>query len=163
MSASDPEVLVDQVSDLSSAKETILFWGFLFIETDLLLELRILDDLVQSRSNLRVQHLEVWKVLSTNWSRGFQFLAWINHLHFFDPHRLSLDFWNLIFQMKNDWRFRNLSNCSSDSCCLCCPTIRFCGISTGIDELIVDRAFLQMSASELCLYFACHLLWKKNP
>ena len=32
----------------------------------------------------------------------------------------------------------NLSNCISDICCLCCPTIGFCGISTGINELIVD-------------------------
>ena len=32
----------------------------------------------------------------------------------------------------------NLSNCSSDICCLCCPTMEFCGISTGIDELMVD-------------------------
>ena len=35
----------------------------MFLETDLLLELGIPDDLVQSRSNLRVQHLEMWKTL----------------------------------------------------------------------------------------------------
>ena len=29
-------------------------------------------------------------------------------------------------------------NCSSDISCLCCPTIEFCGKSTGIVELIVD-------------------------
>ena len=37
------------------------FLGFLLLEADLLLELGILDDLVQRRSNLRVQHLEIWK------------------------------------------------------------------------------------------------------
>ena len=37
---------------LSSMRHALL--GFLFLETDLLLEVRILDDLVQSRSNLRV-------------------------------------------------------------------------------------------------------------
>ena len=33
---------------------------------------------------------------------------------------------------------RNLSNSSSDICCLCCATIEFCGNPTGINELIVD-------------------------
>ena len=32
--SSDPEVLVDQVSDLSSAKETVLFLGFSLLQTD---------------------------------------------------------------------------------------------------------------------------------
>ena len=41
------------------------FGDFLILEADLLLELGILDDLVQSRGNLRVQNLEVWKILTT--------------------------------------------------------------------------------------------------
>ena len=45
--SSDPEVLVDQVSDLSSTKETVLFWGILFLQTDLSFEVRIMDDSVQ--------------------------------------------------------------------------------------------------------------------
>ena len=32
--SSDPEVLVDQVSNLSSSKETVLFLGLLFLQTD---------------------------------------------------------------------------------------------------------------------------------
>ena len=31
-----------------------------------------------------------------------------------------------------------MSNRSSDICCLCCPIMGFCGISTGINELRVD-------------------------
>ena len=31
-----------------------------------------------------------------------------------------------------------MSNCSSYICCLCCPSIGFCGISTGINELMVN-------------------------
>ena len=61
MSARNPEVVVDHASDLSSAKESILFLSFLFLQTDLFLELGILDDLVQSRGNLRVQHFKVWE------------------------------------------------------------------------------------------------------
>ena len=33
MAPSDPEVIVDQVGNLSSAKETVLFKGFLFLQT----------------------------------------------------------------------------------------------------------------------------------
>ena len=46
----------------SPSQKPVLFLGFLFLETDLLLELGILDDLVQSRSNLRVQNLKMWKI-----------------------------------------------------------------------------------------------------
>ena len=49
-------------------------------------------------------------------------------------------FLNLTFQHKNEEDVRNLSKCSSDICCLCCPTIEFCGISTGNDEIVVDRS-----------------------
>ena len=47
-------------------------------------------------------------------------------------------FLNLIFQHKHVEGLGNLSSCNSDICCLCCPTIEFCGISTGINELMVD-------------------------
>ena len=59
MSACSLEVVVDHVSDLSSAKEPIFFLGFLFLETDFLFALGILDDLVQSRRNPRIQHLKI--------------------------------------------------------------------------------------------------------
>ena len=48
-------------------------------------------------------------------------------------------FLNRTFQnQKYDCGFGNLSNCSSEICCLCCPAIEFCGNFTGIIELIVD-------------------------
>ena len=53
MSSSDSKVVVDRKSDLPSAKEPILFLSFLFLQTDLLLEVRILVDLFQSRSKSR--------------------------------------------------------------------------------------------------------------
>ena len=37
MDSSDPEELEDQLSNLSSPKETVLFLGFLFLQTDLFL------------------------------------------------------------------------------------------------------------------------------
>ena len=37
------------------------------------------------------------------------------------------------------------SNCSSDIFCLCCPTMGFCGISTNIDELMVDGLLANIS------------------
>ena len=66
MSASDSKVVADHGSDLSSAKEPDLFLSFLFFETDLLLELEILGDLVQSRSDSRVQHFEIREILACN-------------------------------------------------------------------------------------------------
>ena len=47
-------------------------------------------------------------------------------------------FLNRIFQHKNVESVGNLSNYSSDICCLCCPTLEFCGILTGENELMVD-------------------------
>ena len=44
---SDPEVIVDQVGNLSTAKETVLFLGLLFLQTDFPFEMGIMDDLVQ--------------------------------------------------------------------------------------------------------------------
>ena len=47
MAPSDPEVIVDQVGNLSTAKETVLFEGLLFLQTDSPFELGIMDDFVQ--------------------------------------------------------------------------------------------------------------------
>ena len=47
MDSSDPEVIVDQVSNLSTEKETVLLLGLLFLQTDLPFEMGIMDDLVQ--------------------------------------------------------------------------------------------------------------------
>ena len=44
--SSDPEVLADQVSYLSSTKETVLFLGFLFLQTYPSFEVIIMDDSV---------------------------------------------------------------------------------------------------------------------
>ena len=45
--SSDPEVLVDQVSDLFSPKETVLSVSFHFLQTDPSFEVGIMDDFVQ--------------------------------------------------------------------------------------------------------------------
>ena len=45
--SSDPELFVDQVGNLSTSKETVLFLGFLFLQTDFPFEVGIMDDLVQ--------------------------------------------------------------------------------------------------------------------
>ena len=86
MSASNTEVVVDHVSDLSAAKEPILFLSFLFLQTDLFLEVGILDDLVQSGRNPRIQHVKIREMsIPLNWVRWFQIVQRIDHLHFFDP------------------------------------------------------------------------------
>ena len=57
--SSDPEALIDQLSNLSSAKETVLFLGLLFLQTDSPFELGILDDFVQCRSNPRIKYFKI--------------------------------------------------------------------------------------------------------
>ena len=47
MAPSDPEVIVDQVSNLSAAKATVLILGLLFLQTDSSFEMGIMDDSVQ--------------------------------------------------------------------------------------------------------------------
>ena len=64
--SSDQEVLVDQVSDLSSSEKAIFFLSFLFLQTDHLLEEGILDDLVQSRNNLRVEYCKIREMRQAN-------------------------------------------------------------------------------------------------
>ena len=59
MAPSDPEVIVDQVSNLSAAKETVLFLGLLFLQTDSPFELGIMEDFVQCRSNPRIKYFKI--------------------------------------------------------------------------------------------------------
>ena len=47
MAPSDPEVIVDQVSNLSAAKETVLLLGLFFLQTDSSFEMGIMGDFVQ--------------------------------------------------------------------------------------------------------------------
>ena len=64
--SSDPEVLVDQVSDLSSTKKPTLFLGFPFLQIDLFLQAGILDDSVQCWSNSRIKYFKVWSLSSSD-------------------------------------------------------------------------------------------------
>ena len=47
MAPSDPEVIVDQLSNLSAARETVLVLGLSFLQTDSSFEVRTMDDFVQ--------------------------------------------------------------------------------------------------------------------
>ena len=46
MAPNDPKVIVDQLSNLSAAKETVLLLGLLFLQTDSSFEVGIMDDVV---------------------------------------------------------------------------------------------------------------------
>ena len=58
VSSSDPEAIVDQVSNLSSTKETVLFLGFLFLQTDSSFEEGIMEDLFRAEANPRIKHFK---------------------------------------------------------------------------------------------------------
>ena len=59
MAPSDPELFVDQVGNLSTSKETVLFLGLLFLQTDFPFEMGIMDDLVQGSSNPRIEYFKI--------------------------------------------------------------------------------------------------------
>ena len=46
---------------------------------------------------------------------------------------------NHIFNTQNDCGQGKLSNCKSDICCLCCPTMWLCGNFTGIKRICSQR------------------------
>ena len=87
MGCSDQEVIVDQVGNLSTSKETVLFLGLLFLQTDSPFELGIMDDFVQCRSNPRIKYFKIWRWNTSCWWRRFLIIRWINQLHFFDPQQ----------------------------------------------------------------------------
>ena len=58
MGSSDPELIVDQVGNLSAAKETVLFLGLLFLQTDSPFELGILDVFFSAEAILSHQVLQ---------------------------------------------------------------------------------------------------------
>ena len=58
MSSSDLEVLVDQESNLSAAKETVLLLGLLFLQTDSSFEMGIMNDFVHCRSNPHIKYFK---------------------------------------------------------------------------------------------------------
>ena len=59
--ASDTEVVINQVSDLSSSKESVLFLSLLFLQTDSFLEVGTIDNFAQPWCNTRVEQLKVEK------------------------------------------------------------------------------------------------------
>ena len=59
LAPSDPEVIVDQVGNLSAAKETVLLLGLLFLQTDSPFELGIMDDYAEAilaSSTSKIRH-----------------------------------------------------------------------------------------------------------
>ena len=114
MSATNSKVVVDHECGLSSSKETVLFLGLLLLEIDLLLELRILDDLVQkqrqssplpSRSLENPYHKLIARI---NSSKGSKISTSLIHNIASDGKSEQVVTWflNRLFHTKNDWWIR---------------------------------------------------------
>ena len=67
MAPNDPKVIVDQVSNLSAAKETVLPLGLLFLKTDSCFEMGIMDDLFSAEAIHASSTSKIWH---SNASRG---------------------------------------------------------------------------------------------
>ena len=70
----------DQVSNLSSAEETVLFLVLMFLQTDISFEVKFMDGVAQCWSNSRIEYFKMWHLNTSCW-----WIHRINHLHFFDP------------------------------------------------------------------------------
>ena len=92
----------------------------------------VLDDLIECRGDLRVRNLlpatdrdefnsSIESTIST------PLIRWKIRT---SSHLVSESY----FPTKTDDGVGNLSNCISDICCLCGPTIELCGISTGMKK-----------------------------
>ena len=94
MARSDPKVIVDQVGNLSTAKETVLLLGLLFLQTDSSFELGIMDDFIECWSNPRIEYFKIWHLNSSHRRQRSQFIHQINQLHFIDPlHCFRRELW----------------------------------------------------------------------
>ena len=117
------------------------FWAFLLSETDLLLEVEIRDDLVQSRGDWKFgKFFPETDRKQSNSSKESTISTYLIHNKASDGNFAQVMTWvlNRSFHTKNDCGVGNLSNCNSYICCLSCPTMQFCGNSTGIVELVVN-------------------------
>ena len=120
----------------------------------------------EQKQSSRPASPKIRKILSRIGTRKLHFFKGINRLHFFDPYHCfrrkirtgrHLIFESCLPSQKWLWIWE-LSNCTSYICCLCCPTIEFCGNSTRITELKVDGLPAHVGIGN-CLHFVCHLLW----
>ena len=144
-----------EINQCNRWQKPILFLSFLFLKTDLLLEVGMLHDLVQSRSNLRVQHFEKSGnsfqklIANTSIPPSTESTISTSLIHNSAPEGKSEQvvtwFLNLIIRYKHDDGVGNLSHWSSDICCLCCKKL-----------MVAD--FQQMSALGLRFQFVLPLL-----
>ena len=145
---------MDYEGDLSSLKIWFSLWAFC---SSKLTFLGILDDLVQSQNNLRVQHLFFPQTEreDCNSSKESTISTSLIHNKASDgkSEQVVTGFLNRIFHAENDCGEGNLSNCISEICCDCCPNH---GILLKFKNS-QSTAFLQKSALELLILsvFTC--------
>ena len=107
------EKIVHQVSGSVFQKETVHFCGFLFLQTDPSLEMRIMDDSVKCWSNLRIEYSKIWHSNSSYRTRRFEIIYWFNHLHFFDPqHNFRRKMWSSTYLSPESYH-------PTSKCCWC--------------------------------------------
>ena len=102
ISPNDREVIVDQVNNLSAAKETVLLLGLLFLQTDSSFWNGNYGWSCSVLKQFSHQEPKNWQWNTSKWRRS-QFIHWINQLHFFDPlHRFRRKLWtNINFSLES--------------------------------------------------------------
>ena len=166
MGSSDPEVIVDQVGNLSASKETVLFLGLLFLQTDSSFEVRIMDGFVQCWSNPRIESSKfgIWIPLiddedikssteSTISSFLIHSIASVRKL--WASTNLSLD--SYLPTSKRWWcgEFVKVKICNLQSL-LVCPIILWRSSPTKVEWISGWRSWLASRDPKLYLVFGFH-------
>ena len=170
MNASDSKVVKDHEGDVSPSQKPILFLSCLFLQADLLFWSG------NSGWSCSKQMQFSCPAFQNSGSPYPQLIAKVS-IHPMNPtistsliHNIASDgkseqivtrLLNLVFQNKNVENAGNLSKCSSEICCLCCPTIEFCGISTRNNEFMVDGLLANVGVG-IVPYLDLHLFWQES-
>ena len=138
MSACHLEVFVDQKRGLSSAKESVLLLSIVLRTLDFLSECRILDDLLQSGSDLRVKYVEVREYATKKGPRRLKIVNWSGHLEVSNPNALlGRDNWNQHTLLLEAWipilewrRCREFSKSNSEILFIDCSNFAILWVSS---------------------------------
>ena len=168
--SSDPKVLVDQVSNLSSSEKAVFSVSFHFLRLTFLLNWALWIILFSAEAIFASSTSKFGIRVPSYRRRRFWIIHWINHLYFFDPHHnfrrklwastyLSLEYylptsercWREEFVKMRIWNLQSL---------LVCPTILWKSSLTWEDWISGWRFWLASLILSWCLAFTHHMRWR---
>ena len=105
-------------------------------------------------------HWKTARNVVTRWIVGFARFSSSCRVSISLIHNIASDgkLEQVVTQHRNEEDVGNLSNCNSDICCLCCPTMEFSWTSTSINELMVDGLLANVGIGSVLLFCSSSLV-----